>query len=65
MTWNSVSDMQTHPNIDRVVHPPSLFIPLKPPQSDGFTVVILTYNRMESVEMLFKVLAIVPQALKL
>eukprot|EP00118_Oscarella_pearsei_P012672 m.95309 g.95309 ORF g.95309 m.95309 type:complete len:725 (+) comp36844_c0_seq1:28-2202(+) len=57
--WNSAPEMQTHPNIDRVTRPPPLFIPLKPPQSDGFTAVILTYNR---VEMLFKVVTSVSQA---
>ena len=57
--WNSSPDMERHPDANRVTRPPPLFIPLKPPQVDGFTAVILTYNRLE---MLFKVIACVSQA---
>ena len=44
---------------------PPLFLPLKPPQSQGFTAVILTYDRLDSLFLIIKKVAEVPSLAKI
>jgi glucuronyl/N-acetylglucosaminyl transferase EXT2 len=41
-----------------------LFLPIKPPQSTGFTAVILTYDRLESLFLIIQRVALVPSLAK-
>jgi glucuronyl/N-acetylglucosaminyl transferase EXT2 len=54
--WNSPPTSIASSDPDLIQPPPLLFIPLIPPQSSGFTALILTYDRLE---ILFKVINII------
>uniref|UniRef100_U5EZH6 Exostosin-2 n=1 Tax=Corethrella appendiculata TaxID=1370023 RepID=U5EZH6_9DIPT len=57
MYWNM-------PKIEKSAHNP-LYLPLIAPKSQGFTAVILTYDRIESLFILIQKLAVVPSLQKI